>query len=125
MQIGDTFIWKPDTSPDEHLYIVMTDPSKNDGKFVVFNLTKSAHAPKSFILKIGDHPYISKDSDVNFGDGMITDVGRVTYEVVCRNARHYDTPMNPSIVEKIAQAVKNHPAVSGDVEKMILNAWNL
>lgn len=120
MNLGDTFIWAPDAGK-EHLYIAITDPSKNSGKLVVVNLTKSAGGAKSFVLRPGDHPFIRRDSDVNFGDAMIVSTERIDRQVRLRLALPRE-PMDLSIVHRIAAAAKDHPAVSEEIQALIASA---
>ena|SRR5438445_8926387 len=124
MKVGDTFIWSPDGGR-EHLYIALTDPKNNGGRFVIFNLTKSAGGAKALTLKIGDHPYIKKyDSDVNFGDGLIVSLTRIK-SAIASNRAFPDSPMDMKLVKKIAVFSKDHPAVSREIESMIKREWNL
>jgi hypothetical protein len=102
VNLGDTFIWSPD-GRREHLYIAVTDPRKNNGDFVVFNLTKSKGGTKSLTFKIGDHPFITKyDSDVNFGDGLIVSLKKIQTEISYRRA-FPNQPMDLSKVQRIAR----------------------
>lgn len=122
MKVGDTFIWLL-TGRKEHLYIVLTDPSKNAGKFAAFNLTDSSQGEKSLTLHRGDHPCINKDSDVNFGDSMIMSVEK------CEKAFRWGQavprePMDMKIVAKIASmVVAGHPAPSTDVTNLVKSQW--
>jgi hypothetical protein len=125
VRLGDTFIWSPDRDREPHLYIIVTDPTKNGGKIVVFNLTKSKGGPKALTLKKGDHPFIRKyDSDVNFGDGLITSVTEIQSEIASGRAVLRE-PMHAEIVRRIAKFAKGHPAVSQDAEAMIIAEWKL
>lgn len=67
MKLGDTFVWCP-TGGIDHLWILISDPAANGGDCVVVNLTDSSHGKFSYTLRPGQHRYIYKDSDVNFGD---------------------------------------------------------
>jgi hypothetical protein len=124
VKIGDTFIWSPD-GRKERLYIAVTDPNKNGGRFVAFNLTKSQRGPNALTLKVGDHPFITKyDSDVNFGDGLIVNIANLQGAFDCRQAFPH-APMRIQLVERIARHAKGNPAVSGAIEKLIVAEWKL
>ena len=120
MQLGDTFVWSPE-GRTPHLYIVISDPSKN-GKFVVVNLTNSNHGAMSFTLQKGDHPFIYKDSDVNFGDAMVVDMARMQTEINLKNAIPNFT-MALTIVQRIAIKAMDHPAVSGEIQDVLSAEW--
>ena len=124
MNIGDTFVWSPIFGRRRHLYIAVTDPNAHGGRFVVFNLTGSKHGPKALTLKKGEHPFIEYDSDVNFGDGLIVAIQNIQAAIASRNA-FPNEPMDLNLVQRIARFAKGHPAVSGDVEEMIIAQWKL
>ncbi len=48
----------------------MSEPAQHDGVCVLLNLTESVHGVHSYTLHPGQHRYIYKDSDVNFGDAF-------------------------------------------------------
>ncbi len=124
MKLGDTFVWSPG-GRRAHLYVAVTDPNKNGGHFVAFNLTKSRRGPKALTFKIGEHPFITKyDSDVNFGDGIIVSTVRIQNAITCERAFSH-APMQMAMVERIARFAKGNPAVSGEIEKLIVAEWNL
>ena len=121
MSLGDTFIWSPDGRV-RHLYVAVTKPTSDAGKFVVFNLTESSHGAHSFTLRPGDHPFIRKASAVNFGDGLIVTVSTYLAAVKAGTATPHQ-PMAMKIVEKIAVTAKTHPAVPGGVQKLVNLQW--
>jgi len=105
------------------LYIAITDPNKNDGRFVIFNLTKSRGGPKALTLQIGEHPYITRyPSDVNFGDGLIVSLAAIESEIANSSA-FPDRPMDRRLVERIANFAKDNPAVSGEIDSLIKSEW--
>lgn len=117
MKLGDTFIWFPPDGRKEHLYIVVTDPAKNGGKFAAFNLTRSHGGMKALTFQVGEHPFITQyPSDVNFGDALIMD--EVT---ASKNPPHH--PMDSAMVKKIAIGAMGHPAIPEEVEDMVKTAW--
>src|SRR5215510_8486724 len=81
MPTGDTYVWCPEGTVVDHLWIVISDATQHDGKCVVVNLTDSLHAKHSYTLVPGQHRYIYKDSDVNFGDAFLTSEDRLQHQV--------------------------------------------
>src|SRR5687767_7862842 len=117
MKLGDTFVWSPD-GHREHLYIIVTDPNKNCGRFVVFNFTKSRGGEKALTFRLGEHPYLTRyDSDINFGDGLIVSVSKIELELSTRRAFPHQ-PMRMELLERIAKHAKDHPAVSGEIQRL-------
>jgi hypothetical protein len=123
MNIGDTFIWYPPDDRREHFFIVLTDPSLNDGKFAAFNLTKSHGGRMALTFQIGAHPFITKyPSDVNFGDSLIFDIANVERDIQLGQA-FLNEPMNPAMVEAIARRAIGHPAIPEEVEDLVESQW--
>lgn len=110
MAVGDTYVWCPAGTVD-HLWIVISDATKHDGKCVVINLTESTHGEHSFTLKPGQHRFIYKDSDVNFGDAFLTSESNLQMEIKIGSAKLHD-PMDQQIVAEIIRHAKApHPAI--------------
>jgi hypothetical protein len=81
----------------------------------VINLTESSHGKFSYTLKPGQHRYIYKDSDVNFGDALKTNVGELKRQV---QAMAHD-PMDARIVREIIKRAKTHPAFPPILRKLL------
>ena len=65
VQLGDTFL----LGQASHLWVVISDPKKHAGEFVLVNITTDAfRAGKDCELNVGDHQWIRHKSYVNFGD---------------------------------------------------------
>jgi len=102
----------------DHLWIVISDPTQHDGKCVLVNLTESVHGPHSFILRPGQHRYIYKESDVNFGDALLSCVDKVQRNVTLGNAKPHDA-MDPAIVSDIIRRARTHPALTPILCKLL------
>ncbi len=103
MNRGDTFLWDPDGGNNSHLFIVVTQPRPEDGRFVVFNLTRSSGGGEwALTFRIGEHPFITKyDSDIS------------------RRRAKPHSPMSQDQIDRIARHAVGHPAVPGSIVKMI------
>jgi len=123
MKLGDTFVWCPDRGKD-HLWILISDPSKNDGTCVLVNLTESRHGKYSFILKPGDHEFIYKDSDVAFGDAIKTTEARLQIQVDLEQAKP-NRPMKRELIKKIVDEAHRHGAFQPILRKIIPPAGSL
>lgn len=117
VKIGDTFVWCPTTGPD-HLQILISDPTQNGGKCILVNLTESVHGKYSFVLKPGQHRYIYKDSDVNFGDAFPTSEEFIQKNVRLGLARPHDA-MNSKILYEIIKAAQIHCAFPPHLRKYL------
>jgi hypothetical protein len=108
VKIGDTFIWCPDVGID-HLWILISDPDKNGGECVLVNLTESLNGRFSFVLKPGQHPFIYKDSDVNFGDAIKTKKADLENKIRLEVAKPREE-LDGTILQSIIQEAHKHPA---------------
>ena len=106
MKLGDTFVWCP-TGGIDHLWILISDPAVNGGECVIVNLTESSHGKFSYTLKPGQHRYIYKDSDVNFGDAFRSHVDILRGEIAAGAAKPHD-PMDMAIVKEIIKRANPH-----------------
>lgn len=82
---------------------------QHGGTCVVINLTDSSHGTHSFTLKAGQHRYIYKDSDVNFGDAFPTTEVHLEAEAAIGSAVAHD-PMDAGIVLQIIKLAHKHAA---------------
>ena len=117
VSVGDTFIWRGNARK-EHLYIALNSAKTCGGKVVVVNLTEARGGPVAMVLKVDQHPFIYKDSDVNFGDSFIADETLIESEITLRSAVPNAT-MDLRLVEQIARAALKHPAVERDIKSLL------
>lgn len=72
ISLGNTF-WaqNPNSNNPPHLYFVITDPSRNAGRVLLVNMTECrAGSDESCILKIGDHPCVTKESVIQYAEAV-------------------------------------------------------
>jgi len=73
---GDTY-WGPlkRSTSIPHLWIILSDPSSADGKFVAANVTdfENNQGDTTCVLEIGEHPCITKRSVINYSDAQTVD----------------------------------------------------
>jgi len=63
---GDTFLYRRE-GLDEHLQIVLSDPSLNRDKVIIANFSElKPYKEQNCIVEIGEHPYITKRSCVPY-----------------------------------------------------------
>jgi hypothetical protein len=117
--IGDTYVWCPPGTVIDHLWIVISDATQHGDKCVVINLTESSHGPHSFTLVPGQHRYIYKDSDVNFGDAFLTSETHLAAETACGSAIPHDAMDDSIVAEIIRRARVPHPAFPRHLTKFL------
>jgi hypothetical protein len=123
MNLGDTFIWFPPDGRKEYLWIAVTDPNENAGKFAAFNLTESSGGRMALTFQIGDHPFITKyPSDINFGDALVFSISKIQRDIASGRAVPHQ-PMNLDMVKRIASRAIGHPAIPEEVEDLVRLQW--
>jgi hypothetical protein len=118
VQLGDTFL----LGQASHLWVVISDPKKHAGEFVLVNITTDAfRAGKDCELNVGDHQWIRHKSYVNFGDARkVTPQEEAKIQLLLSQGhikQHF--PMKTSIVQKIIAAGKTSKALATELRDLL------
>ena len=71
MQKGDVFLMGSPSAKTKHLWIVISDLAKHGGTGVIVNLTTDkSRSGTDCSLNVGDHPWITQECWVCFGDAL-------------------------------------------------------
>ena len=100
------------------MWILISEPAQHDGACVLVNLTESVHGIYSYTLRPGQHRYIYKDSDVNFGDAFRSHVDELQKHIAAGTARPHD-PMDMAIVREIIKRARTHAAFQPVLRKLL------
>jgi hypothetical protein len=125
MHCGDTLLFDPDlagvntsiqtdpsATPNPHLWIVLTEPHAPDFQCVIVNLTRQQpRSDNTVVLRPGDHPFISKDSVIRYGDALIVD-GRDLDGFLKRHKAKGHDPCSPNLVKRILDGAIASPFTS-------------
>src|ERR1035438_3220113 len=110
MKLGDAF--RRGTLPKIkvlHMWIVISDPAAHpDGSFVVVSVTMDdVRAGRECILQPGDHPWLTKESFVSFGDAELLTAKEGT-DLVSRFGKGVitESPLDSAILKRIVGAAK-------------------
>jgi len=114
MQQGDTFLMGNPGGRTKHLWMILSDPLKHGGAFVIVNLTSPDVAHSTCVLKFGEHPWLKYDSDVNFGDSLEITAKAANNITVGINSNTIipQVPLSISVVQRIVAAAQLSPAFS-------------
>jgi hypothetical protein len=111
MQLGDTFLFNV---PKAHLWIIISDPTKHCGTYIMANLTTdSKRAGMDCELNVGDHPWIREKCWVNFADAEeVSPIEDAKLEAfVTSGTINRNHPMSTPILQKIATIAKTTKAL--------------
>jgi len=124
MQLGDTFLMPcPGFIPKiPHLWIVISDPAKCGGFFVMVNLTKNVNrAGKDCELNIGDHQWVDQKCYVNFADALeITPIQeKMINQLIASKAITMHFPIDGNVLQRIIEAGKQSKALAPKYKKYL------
>jgi hypothetical protein len=113
MQFGDTFVLT-------HLWIVISDPAKHSGNFLIANLTTNvARAGTDCELNQGDHTWITHKCFVSFADAREVfpkeELKIITLMAAGNIKKHF--PMEPKILQRIVTSAGKSKALRIEYKK--------
>lgn len=124
MRLGDTFLmpcpWSGPKIP--HLWIVISDPTKHNGAFVIVNLTTDLDRSGSdCTLNRGDHRWITQECFISFGDALeITpEKERMISQLVASKMVTLHESMADEVLARIIAAAKQSKALAPKYKKYL------
>jgi hypothetical protein len=114
VQIGDTFLF----GQGSHLWVVISDPAKNNGEYVIVNLTTDVfRAGKECQLDVGDHQWVRQTSYVSYGDARkVTPKENARIQsLVSQGQVRQHFPMKQATLQKIISQAKTSNAIAADL----------
>lgn len=86
---------------DSHLWFVLTDPDPFTNKVVVVVLvSERAHTERTVCLGIGDHPFISRPSNVDFGSATFFPASKLQNAIATGRGKLKDD-MSSALLETV------------------------
>jgi hypothetical protein len=104
---GDTILIPlPGTSYDSHLWMVISDPAIGEHCVIVNFTTWRADKDQSCVVDVGEHPYISKRTCVNYHDAKKVSISDLDRLVASQRLKPL-APLSPTLLAKIRKGVPN------------------
>lgn len=101
---GDCLLWNAGAE-GMHLWIVITNPDQTDGKVVmVMVVSERPHTDKTLVLGAGSHPFIRRNSNLDFGGAKPFPASKIAKAIAEGNA-HPQTPVSATILADVQNAV--------------------
>jgi hypothetical protein len=118
MDAGTTFLR---ADADKHLWIVLSDPTKDPDNVLLVNLTTlDEHKERACVLNRGDHPWIRHESCVNYGDSVVTSLAKLNAALV-GGALRVQAPMAPEILRKVRNGALDSERMPLDNADILIN----
>ena len=114
VQLGDTFL----LGQGSHLWIVISDPAKHNGEFVIVNVTSDEfRAGKECELNVGDHQWVKHKSYVSFGDARrVTPAEDAKIQLyISQGHMKQHFPVKKAVLQRIIAAAKTSKAIPTDL----------
>jgi len=97
---------------------VLTDPNE-DGKLVIANVTSQEQGKdQSCVLDPGDHPFITKESVMNYAEAVESKEAQII-EATRRRLFQSDLPVSPEVLAKIQAGALASPQTESRVKNAV------
>jgi len=116
MRCGDTLLFDADVivpdieidssaTPNLHLWIVITEPRPPDFQCVIVSVTtQKPHSDATVVLRPGDHPFITRDSVIQYLDARFADA-RGLDDIIEKGLAKRRDSCSPELLERIQDGV--------------------
>jgi len=104
---------------DEHFWVVLSDPLKDSAKVVIVNFTSdSADKDQACIVNVGDHPWVSKKTCVNYPEARFLSVEDF-WKLKKAGLIQSQEPASPQLLERMQRAVADSLDVPIEIEDLL------
>jgi hypothetical protein len=120
IQIKSTVQLRNPGSPQNppHLYFVITEPDE-ESKVLLVNITENEEGrDQSCVLQPREHPYIRKESVVNYREAILSDVQKIEVAISMQVATP-DANMSDALLDKVIQGGKVSPFLKKDFKNLL------
>ena len=112
LSVGDTFLVS--TAPyfdTEHLFIIIAIEKSSNSALMVNVTSHKGGCDESCVLNIGDHPFVTHRSVINYADARIANIDKIAESIASGSFKgHY--PVSSHILERIQQGGLSSSAIS-------------
>lgn len=96
---GFTFLSETPSSSSEHLYVILFPPI--DGRVLFVNVTTQKHnSDSTCVLKVGEHPFLTHDSVINYADAADATLNQVN-KAISMNVFKPHAPFSASLLKRV------------------------
>lgn len=109
IRAGSCFLLLEDSNVPHHLWIVLTDPiGKAAEVLTVMLVTHKAHSDDTVILVVGDHPFITRNTSVNYSTAQFRLVRLIIAEMH-RHRCHLREDLAADQLKRVQQGLIDSP----------------
>lgn len=123
MKAGDCLLMpKPGATQIPHLWIVITEPNKDDECVIVNLTTYRLMSDTTVVLKKGDHPFIEHDTVVQYMDARIVSSARL-HDAIRGGAAILKPPCPERTLARIQKGILQSPHAPQKVVRFCSDCW--
>ena len=119
MKQGDTFLGGAEVHGEDHLWVIINEPSAHAGVALIVNVsTLRPNAETTCIVHPGEHPFNRHDSYVRFGSGRAVKVADLAEAVKKRLLKPHQAAAK-ALLEKARAGAKASPQLAGELRALL------
>ena len=119
MKPGDTFLGGGEIHGEDHLWLIINDPSAHAGVALIVNVsTLRPNAETTCLVQQGEHPFIQHDSYVRYGSARSANVADLEKLVKAGRLRLHQAA-GTALLEKVRAGAKASPLLAKELRALL------
>jgi hypothetical protein len=119
MKEGDTFLGGSQVHGQDHLWLVLNDPSAHSGFALIVNIsTLRPNAETTCVFHAGEHPFIRHDSYVRYGSARKAKASDLS-EAVKRGLLTPHQTASDVLLAKVRAGAKASPFLANELRALL------
>jgi hypothetical protein len=119
MKQSDTFLGGGEVHGEDHLWLILNDPSAHAGVALIVNVsTLRLGAETTCIVQPGEHPFINHDSYVRYGSARKVKAD-ILAEAVHKGLLKLHQPAGKAFLEKVRAGAKASPLLAMELRALL------
>ncbi|MGH9424893.1 MAG: hypothetical protein ACRD2L_01085 [Terriglobia bacterium] len=107
--LGDTLMMPKPGQDSEHLWVLITNPERAEGKTLMVNLTtKRSHSDTTLVLQFGEHPFITRPTVVLYADARVVEVRNLEAALQQGTVRFHQ-PVSMELLQRVQSGLLASP----------------
>lgn len=123
VRAGDTFILTRATGSTPHLWVVLWGPAGTSDAYLMVHLaTMKPHLDPRVTIRVGEHPFIQRDTGVVFGDARRTTAAKLR-EAFRAGEAVAKQPVDQKLLDKLRAGLLRSPRTPHAIRRMAIEEF--